>query len=135
MDAEEQEEEEEEELGPAPGQLELTVEPVELGRYTDPMWAWRQDVEARQELKRSRHLEQLRGLRDELWRRRAYHPHVCGMCRRVFLTWRPVARWCSNACRQRAYRRRRSYLGAASGPTEMRKDTEVPGALGPGSPD
>ena len=44
------------------------------------------------------------------WRRRGddrgCYRRVCVMCREVFYAGRPEARYCRNACRQRAYRSR-----------------------------
>jgi hypothetical protein len=41
------------------------------------------------------------------------YPRICGQCGTEFVASRRDARWCSNACRQRAWRQRRADTGFA----------------------
>ncbi len=97
-----------EELAPAvaPGQETLDLGDVEPGQYTDPL-RFTEMEEARLIELAVRWRRRVRELLLEAVNRRPPRPPtVCLMCHRLFMSWRPSSRWCSNACRQRAYRRR-----------------------------
>lgn len=101
-----------EELAPAvaQGQEPMDLGDVEPGQFTDPL-RFTEMAEMRRELRQSSRQRELRDLKLELIARSRAALCRCRVCRHEFAAWRGDARYCSNACRQRAYRRRHGVSG------------------------